>query len=290
MKLIQVSYFLRLCDTLNFTRAAELCCVSQPSLSAAIHKLEEELGGLLFVRGGKQVVLTPLGEAMRVHLRRIEEAKNAATAAASSIVLGKPEPLNIGVMCSLNPDRLLPIYQKLDPKFSGTELLIHDVWEGKASELLLAGGLDCIFMANTAHLDGRFNVSKIATESIVIAMSKNHPLAECESVELNELQGELYIDRLRCEFREKFFDDLSKHNVQVQVVMRAEREDFVVAALAKGLGISMMPKMSAELAGLSTCELSNQNLERDICIVTVNGRPKPPLVEELVSRVQSTYG
>ena len=86
MKLSQIHYFLRLCDTLNFTRAAELCCVSQPSLSAVIHKLEEELGGLLFVRGGKQVVLTTLGESMRIHLGRIEEAKNSATAAASSIV------------------------------------------------------------------------------------------------------------------------------------------------------------------------------------------------------------
>ena len=251
MKLSQISYFLRVCDTLNFTRAAEQCCVSQPSLSAAIHKLEDELGGLLFVRGGKHVVLTPLGESMRVHLSRIEEAEKAATAAASFIVQQKPETLNIGVMCSLNPDTLLPIYKALDSKFRNTELLIHDVWESRATELLLAGGLDCLVMAHSVRLDSQFEVRKIATESIVVAMPGDHRFAGQEDVQLKELEGEHYIDRLRCEFREKYFESLNKNNIRVQVVMRAEREDFVVAAVNNGLGITMMPKKSAAVAGLT---------------------------------------
>lgn len=287
MKLSQIHYFLRLCDTLNFTRAAELCCVSQPSLSAAIHKLEEELGGLLFVRGGKQVVLTTLGESMRIHLGRIEEAKNSATAAASSIVQRKPEAINIGVMCSLNPARLFPAYQDLHPKFSDTELLIHDVWESKASDLLLAGGLDCVFMGSTSSFDNRFEVTKVATESMVIATSQNHRFARSDKISLEQLQGEHYIDRLRCEFREKFFDHLNKHNIEIQMVMRAEREDFVVAAIERGVGITMMPKKSAELAGLATCEVENQMSQRDICFVTVKDRPKPPFVSELSSLISN---
>jgi len=129
----------------------------------------------------------------------------------------------------------------------GTEIFIHDVWETKASELLLAGGVDCILMTHTAQLDDRFEITKIATESI------------------------------------------EEHKIQVQVVMRAEREDFVVAAISRGVGISMMPKTSADLAGLATCDLTNHKLQRDICIVSVRDRPKSPLVDALVSHINSAY-
>lgn len=289
MKLSQISYFLRVCDTLNFTRAAEQCYVSQPSLSAAIHKLEEELGGLLFDRSGKQVSLTQLGESMRVHLGRIEEAKKAATTAASSIVQGKPDAVKIGVMCSVNPGKLLPIYEKLDQKFRDTEILVRDVWESKAAELLLAGGLDCILMGYTVELDARFDITGLGKESVVVTVNPSHRFAGCESVALADLQGEHYIDRLRCEFREQFFDDLRQCNTEVQVIIRAEREDFVVDAVARGLGITMMPKMSADLAGLATCEITDKTIEREICIVTVKNRPRSPLLEELVSEIANQF-
>jgi len=69
--------------------------------------------------------------------------------------------------------------------------------------------------------------------------------------------------------------------------MRAEREDFVVAAIERGVGITMMPKKSAELAGLATCEVENQMSQRDICFVTVKDRPKPPFVSELSSLISN---
>jgi len=289
MKLSQISYFLRVCDTLNFTRAAEQCYVSQPSLSAAIHKLEEELGGSLFDRSGKQVALTALGEAMRIHLGRVEEAKKAATSAASAIVQDKTDAVKIGVMCSVNPGKLLPIYEKLGPKFRKSEISIRDVWEKKAAELLLAGSLDCLLMARTVELDSRFVINDLGKERMVLAMSQSHPFASRESVALKELQGENYIDRLRCEFREQFFDDLSRYNTEVQVIMRAEREDFVVDAVDRGLGITMMPEMSADLGGLATCAITNKAIEREICIVTVQNRPKPELLSELITVIADQY-
>ena len=96
-------------------------------------------------------------------------------------------------------------------------------------------------MAHSVRLDSQFEVRKIATESIVVAMPGDHRFAGQEDVQLKELEGEHYIDRLRCEFREKYFESLNKNNIRVQVVMRAEREDFVVAAVNNGLGITMMP-------------------------------------------------
>ena len=78
MELHQIRYFLKACETLNFTRAAEQCGVSVPSLSRAIHTLEEELGGQLFRRERHLTHLTDLGRLMQMHLSTIDKAADAA--------------------------------------------------------------------------------------------------------------------------------------------------------------------------------------------------------------------
>jgi DNA-binding transcriptional LysR family regulator len=70
MDLPQIKYFLALCQVRRFTRAAAMCGISQPSLSTAIRRLEQELGGALFDRG-PPVRLSPLGEAVKPHFRAI---------------------------------------------------------------------------------------------------------------------------------------------------------------------------------------------------------------------------
>jgi len=79
MEMHQIRYFLAVCETLNFTKAAELCHVTQPSLTRAIQKLEEELEGPLFQRERRLTQLTPLGRLMQPYLEQIyngtEEAK-----------------------------------------------------------------------------------------------------------------------------------------------------------------------------------------------------------------------
>jgi DNA-binding transcriptional LysR family regulator len=71
MELHQIRYFLAVCDLLNFTRAAERCNVSQPSLTRAIKNLEEELGGSLFRRERRLTHMTELGRLMRPHLQQV---------------------------------------------------------------------------------------------------------------------------------------------------------------------------------------------------------------------------
>jgi DNA-binding transcriptional LysR family regulator len=78
-------------ENLNFTRAAEQCHVSQPALTRAIQKLEEELGGELFTRDGRAVTLSPLGGMMREHFQRIHATKEMARAVAKIFwMMGPP--------------------------------------------------------------------------------------------------------------------------------------------------------------------------------------------------------
>ena len=82
MEMHQVRYFLAVCETLNFTRAAENCNVSQPALTRAVHKLEEELGGLLLRRENSLTHLTDFGRLVRPHLEQMMAEAEAAKSTA----------------------------------------------------------------------------------------------------------------------------------------------------------------------------------------------------------------
>ena len=105
MEMHQIRYFLAVCDTLNFTRAAERCNVSQPALTRAVQKLEEELGGLLFRRERTLTHLTDLGQLVRPRLQQIFDQAEAAKTTAQGFLKLKDAPLNLGIMCTVGPLR-----------------------------------------------------------------------------------------------------------------------------------------------------------------------------------------
>ena len=116
MEMHQVRYFLAVCESLNFTRAAKACNVSQPSLGRAIGKLEQELGGQLFRRERKLTHLTDLGRLMRPHLENVCNASETAQLAAKNFREMETAPLNLGIMCTIGPARLTGLMAKVQKR------------------------------------------------------------------------------------------------------------------------------------------------------------------------------
>src|SRR5512132_4001717 len=110
MELYQVKYFLALCETLNFTRAANNCNVSQPSLTRAIHNLEGEFGGQLFHRERQPTHLTELGRLMQPYFAQVYAQAQAAKDAAKSFAKLDDISLKIGVMCTIGPSMLADFF------------------------------------------------------------------------------------------------------------------------------------------------------------------------------------
>ena len=104
MEMYQVRYFLALADTLNFTRAAEQCAVTQPALTRAIKLLEEELGGLLFHRERANSQLTELGQMVRPHLEHVYGKTQETKRLAKDFAQGKNTKLKLGIMCTIAPE------------------------------------------------------------------------------------------------------------------------------------------------------------------------------------------
>lgn len=278
MEFYQVRYFLAVCDHMNFTKAAAICHVSQPALTKAIQKLEAELGAELFIRGGRHFDLTGLGRAMRSHMTRIDETRAAAKHAARAFVDLEMTELNVGVMCTVGPSILGPAMLKLQKQVSGMELILHDVSADRIHELLLSGAIDCAIQARTKPLPKRIKAIPLYSEPFVLAMSPNHQLASESRLTLQDLAGQTYFDRLRCEFRDQFIEALDQYNVLVQTAMRSEREDWILSRIAAGHGVAMMPLFSIFSDQIISRKIEDLAPIRTVEFVTVANRLQPTSV------------
>ena len=245
MEFHQVRYFLMAAENLNFTRAAVQCHVSQPALTRAIQKLEDELGGDLFIRDGRTVTLSPLGGLMRAHFQRIHATKEMARAAAKNFLDEGCAELNVGIMCTIGPDVLSAFLNSFRSNHRDVLLILHDIEPGALSKLLLTGSLDVAFIG--LHGDqGReeISVQALFEEDMVVAFADGHRFAAMPEVTLYDVAEESYVDRLNCEIRQPFYDFMARNDLDLRVACSSSREDWIQAMVIRGLGVSVMPRFS----------------------------------------------
>ena len=166
MEMHQIRYFLAVCETLNFTRAAEHCNVTQPALTRAIQKLEEELGGLLFRRERHLTHLTDLGRLMRPQLEQIWQQTEAVKTTAKSFLKLEDAALNVGLMCTIGPLRGIGFLNDFQHAHPGIDVTLLEGVPGKLAELLHEGSLDVAVMAQPGPFDERFDVHPLYREHL----------------------------------------------------------------------------------------------------------------------------
>jgi LysR family hydrogen peroxide-inducible transcriptional activator len=192
MNLQELRYLVALAEQRHFGRAAQVCNVSQPTLSSQIKKLEDELGVMLLERTNKRVTLTPVGGQILQHARRaLAEAgqMEAVARAARNPLVG---PLRLGVIPTLAP-YLMPLILK--PLKQGYPGLTIELWEDQTRALvenLRNHKLDAALLATEADAP---EVTEIALfeEPLLAALPRNHRLAGAKKVDEDALAGELLV-------------------------------------------------------------------------------------------------
>src|SRR5229473_3977420 len=147
MEMHQVRYFLAVAQELNFSRAAEICNVTQPSLSRAIAQLEGELGGQLFHRERHLTHLTDLGQMVRPHLELVYRAADKAKRLSQDLSQLKRVPLKLGIMSTISPDEIVELIAALKTRHEGLELRLCDAGARDLRDRLLAGELEAVIYA-----------------------------------------------------------------------------------------------------------------------------------------------
>jgi len=283
MELHQIRYFLKACETLNFTRAAELCGVSVPSLSRGIRELEDELGGQLFRRERHLTHLTDLGRLMFQHFLTIGEAAEAAKREANQYAKLAGASLKLGIFASMGADILTGYLSTLRMDAPGIEL---SIWEANCEEIedaLLRGEID-IAISSTAPKDERIRTMPLFREYFYVIFAPTHRFAELNAVPLRELEGEDYVQRVHCEFPSNL-SRLGQKRPFNYVNLRyiGEREDWIQSLVKAGMGCAIMPEHVYLMPGIEMRKLIDPEVHRDITVATVAGRPHSAPVVAAIS-------
>ena len=276
MEMHQVRYTLAVARTLNFTKAADACHASQPALSKAVKALEGELGAPLFHREGKQVILSEFGRSMIPHLQRIADEAEVAAMLATNFKLLHKVPIRLGVLCTIGPVRLSRFLASVQQQNPGIELAVRESTVSGLIGDLEAGELDFDVLGSAGDPPAHLNHIPLYQERYVVVFPPDHRLSSVNTIQLQELSGEPYVDRLSCEMREMVMAVCRERAIEVYATFRSEREDWVQSMVMARMGLAFMPEYSVTQPGLLQRPLVDPEVTRTVSLVHMPGRQFSP--------------
>jgi len=245
MEMHQLRYVVAVARKGNFSRAAEQCHVSQPSLSQQIQKLEEELGEQLFDRMKREAKLTPHGEAfLRRAVRILEEAEAAKREAADARDLLRGT-VTVGVLPTIAPYLLPEVMAQFTEKFPGVEIVVQE--DTTARLLKLAHGYEIDFALISRPIeDERLEVKELFPEELLLSLPPGHPLTRKRTVAVADLEGErlIVMKEGHC-LGDQVLGFCDRSDVKPKISFRSAQLETIQALVAAGLGISLIPAMAA---------------------------------------------
>jgi DNA-binding transcriptional LysR family regulator len=286
MELHEIRYFLALSRTLNFTKAAEACHVSQPALTRAIRKMEDELGGLLFSRERSNTHLTELGRLIEPHLEEVVARAGEAKRTATRFLKLEKANLAVGVMCTIAPVQFVSFLGRFRADNPGIEITLLEAVPDRLCDLLVTGELDVALMAKPDGFLAPLDASELYSERFVIACGAGHRFASLNRVDLTELNDEFYFLRINCEFRDVLAELIRDHGISLMRSYRSEREDWILTMVAAGLGVCFLPEYTAVFPGVISCPVAPPSISRSVCLVTVAGRRQSSPLAAFVQAVR----
>lgn len=284
MEMHQVRYFLALCETKNFTRAAERCNVSQPSLTRAIKLLEDELGGPLFNRERNNSHLSELGRVTEPHLRELWAQAQATQTRAKAFAKLHSAKLKLGITrgAPLAPlDRALSSFLTGHPDAEIT--LIEDRPKALA-DALRGGDLEIVVVPARPHDIDDLHYYPITQDRLQVVLPADHRLAADAVVDLAALEGEPLICCEACELWEATERLLAERHLGARPRVMAANVHWLHDLVRAGAGVGVLSAGArlGVLEGLETRLLAEPLLDRSLNLATKRGRLYSPPVKAFV--------
>jgi DNA-binding transcriptional LysR family regulator len=274
LDLIQIRYFLTLAKTLNFTRAAEICNVTQPALTKSIRRLESELGGPLLLRERVHTQLTPLGIAMRPLLQQTFDAAETARLGAVRFREQELALLRIGLGTWVDPSVLAPLIQEVSRRFPSLEVTVRQGDQTVLNEWLLGAEIDVLLTADVEHLTDRANRWGVFADPLVALLPEHHALAAGDSLSVDQLRGQVLIGKLGADADEGRTDiDLrSRLALTAPPRHRGSSDEQVHNLVRAGIGIALSTERRVLPPGIARRAVRPSHA-LDVFVAALAGRP-----------------
>ncbi|NEZ03663.1 LysR family transcriptional regulator [Wenzhouxiangella sp. XN201] len=246
MNLRALQYLLALAEVRHFSRAAELCHVSQPTLSTQIRKLEDELDVQLVERHPRQVMLTPVGEEIVARARTLLGEVEAIRAIARRSRDPHSGTVRIGIFPTLAPYLLPHVVPAIRKAFPRLTLRLYEEKTEDVIEMLGQGRLDAGLLAlpvSEEWLHSRI----LFEEPFVLAVPDHHPLARREFIDMTDLQDQelLLLEDGHC-LRDQALEVCQLAGAQEKLDFHATSMETLRQMVAANTGITLMPTLAVK--------------------------------------------
>ncbi len=297
MTLTELKYILTLAQDQHFGQAAERCNVSQPTLSVAVKKLEEELGIALFERSKTRVQPTPMGEKIIIQAQNVLEQASVIKDMASS---GKDQlgsPLKVGAIFTIGPylfPQFIPQLQQIAPKMP---LFVEEGFTATLRHQLRKGDLDVIVVA-LPFTEADVVTQALYEESFVVLLHAQHPLAQQEAISPADLTTEnvLLLGEGHC-FRDQILQAIPNINTSaaddsgnIRTATAGSSLETMRHMVASGIGITILPESAAGSNyapdTLVTRPLTDINAKRTVGLAWRASFPRHKAIDILKTAIQ----
>ena len=250
MTLTELKYIVAVARERHFGRAADACFVSQPTLSVAIRKLEDELGVQLFERGSSEVSVTAIGEQIVEQAQRVLEQAGTIKEIAKQGKDPLDGPLKVGVIYTIGPYLLPSLVRRMISDAPRMPMLLQENYTIKLLELLRQGEIDVAILADPFNAQGLMS-QPLYDEPFVVAVPAGHPLAARPSVSASLLKSEmmLLLGTGHC-FRDQVLEvcpelsRFSQTSAGIQKTFEGSSLETIRHMVASGIGITVLPWMA----------------------------------------------
>ena len=246
MNLRDLRYFVALADTRHFGRAAEICFVSQPTLSTQLKKLEDELGVTLFERAPRNILLTPAGEQILKHARQALAQVTLMHEVAKHIRDPEAASVRLGIFPTLAPYLLPHVVPNIRKRFPHLELLLVEEKTEALIQQLRSGMIDAAILAEPVT-DEPFESMHLFTEPFVLALPENHPLTRQRTLGMGELEQQhlLLLEDGHC-LRDQALEVCALSGAAEKEGFRATSLETLRQMVAAGVGITLLPMLAVQ--------------------------------------------
>jgi len=244
MELHQLRYFVAVAQAGNFSRAAERCHVSQPSLSQQIQKLERRLKQPLFHRLGRKAVLTDAGRLLLDRAMAILAGVDDAERRLRSGDEAQGARLAIGAIPTVAPFVLPPTLESFTAKAPHAELIVREDVTALLLPAVIEGELDLALVA-LPLADSHLEMEELFTEQLLLAVPVGHELARRKRVTVRDLASERFIllSEMHC-LAEQVLNFCRAHECQPFIACKSAQITTIQKLIALGQGVSLLPEVS----------------------------------------------
>ena len=246
----RLRYFIEVARQRNFSRAANICHVSQPSLSQQIKKLESEIGGALFLRSHGMVSLSPLGESFlryaRAILAEVEVAEEFVNLSQQNLL----RTISIGAIPTVAPYVIPNLFRTIRQKYPNIRLELKEFVTETLLESLLTGETTFAILSPPTKLDEECDSVDLFEDDFLLTLPETHPLSNETEITVNMLKDEqiLLLETSHC-LSAQTAKYCQQMGISADVSMVSSQIDTLLGMVEQGFGLTFVPRISSQAHG-----------------------------------------